>query len=58
MRNGLVIRLYAVLLLIALAWVLLGAPLLENEWQDVPHRLQMMLVQLPGRMGSVLSLWR
>lgn len=58
MRNGLVIRLYAVLLLIALVWVLLGAPLLENEWQDVPHRLQMMLVQLPGRMGSVLSLWR
>lgn len=58
MRDGFVIRLYAALLLVALVWVLLGAPLVDSEWQDVPHRLQMMLVQLPGRMGSVLSLWR
>lgn len=58
MRDGFVVRLYAALLLMALVWVLLGAPLVESEWQDVPHRLQMMLVQLPGRMGSVLSLWR
>lgn len=58
MRDGFVIRLYTVLFCIALVWVLLGAPLLESEWQDVPHRLHMMAVQLPGRMGSVLALWR
>lgn len=58
MRDGFVLRLYAVLLLAALVWVLLGAPLLESEWQDVPHRLHMMGVQLPGRMGRILALWR
>lgn len=58
MRDGFVIRLYAVLLAVALVWGLLGAPLLESEWQDVPHRLQMMVVQLPGRMGTVLAHWR
>lgn len=58
MKDGFIIRLYGVLLLAALVWVLLGAPLLESEWQDVPHRLQMMLVQLPGRMRSLWVHWQ
>lgn len=58
MKDGFIIRLYEVLLLTALVWVLLGAPLLESEWQDVPHRLQMMMVQLPGRIRSLWAHWQ
>ena len=45
------------LLLAALAWVLLGAPLLPAEWQDVPHRLAITARQLPGRLANLFALW-
>ncbi len=57
MKEAFVTRLYALLLLAALLWVLLGAPLFPAEWQDVPHRLTIMARQLPGRMATVFSFW-
>lgn len=58
MKQFLVLRLYALLFLFALVWVLLGAPLLPAEWQDIPHRLRLMLSQLPTRAGIILGDWR
>lgn len=58
MKDRLVLRLHAMLFLFSMFWVLLGAPLTSAEWQDVPHRLKLMLVHLPGRMGSILLGWR
>lgn len=58
MKDLFLLRLYALLLLLALAWVLLGAPLLPAEWQDIPHRLSLMAAQLPGRMASIFTHWR
>lgn len=57
MKGAFITRLYALVLLAALLWVLLGAPLFPAEWQDVPHRLTIMARQLPGRMIFLLSLW-
>ena len=57
MKDLFLTRLYFLLLLAALAWVLLGAPLLPAEWQDVPHRLAIMARQLPGRMANLFALW-
>lgn len=57
MKDALITRLYALILLAALAWVLLGAPILPEEWQDIPHRLTVMGRQLPSRMASLFSLW-
>ena len=56
-KDAFINRLYAFVLLAALLWVLLGAPLLPAEWQDVPHRLALMARQLPGRMASLLAHW-
>lgn len=52
------LRLHILLVLFCAAWVLLGAPLLVQEWRDVPHRVEMMLAQLPVRMSSILLHWR
>lgn len=57
MRDVLVTRLYLLLLVLALAWVLIGAPLLTAEWQDVPHRLHIMVLQLPVRMSGIFAHW-
>lgn len=57
MKEAIILRLYALVLLAALLWVLLGAPLFPAEWQDIPHRLGIMAHQLPGRMCFMLSLW-
>lgn len=58
MKDWLKVRLYAFLLLLSLVWVILGAPLLPAEWEDVPHRLSLMAAQLPSRMASVFTHWR
>ena len=57
MKERLILRLYGLLLILSFVWVLLGAPLHPQEWQDVPHRLRMMFSLLPGRMCAVLALW-
>lgn len=57
MKDLFLTRLCILLLLAALAWVLLGAPLLPVEWQDVPHRLAIMARQLPCRMANLFALW-
>jgi len=43
---------------LAFFWVLLSSPITGGEWQDVPHRLRLMLTLLPGRMHSAFALWR
>lgn len=58
MPDALVLRLYGILAVLLLLWVILGAPLLPAEWQEVPLRLRIMLAQLPGRMAGILLLWR
>ena len=57
MKDAFINRLYAFMLLAALLWVLLGAPLFPAEWQDVPHRIVLMARQLPGRLASLLAHW-
>lgn len=57
MRGELTLRLYAVFFLLTFVWVLLGAPLLPTEWQDIPARLRLMLAQLAGRMSTILLFW-
>lgn len=58
MKEHLVLRLYGLLLILSFVWVLLGAPLHPQEWQDVPHRLGLMFSQLPRRICAILALWR
>ncbi len=57
MPDALVLRLYGILAVLLLLWVILGAPLFPAEWQEVPLRLRIMLTQLPGRMAGILLLW-
>lgn len=57
MKDAFINRLYLFVLLAALLWVLLGAPLFPAEWQDVPHRIALMVRQLPGRMAGLLAHW-
>lgn len=57
MRGELILRLYATVFLLTFVWVLLGAPLLPAEWQDIPARLRLMLAQLPGRTTTILRSW-
>lgn len=58
MKETITLRLYLFLLLISIVWVILGAPLLPAEWEDIPHRLALMSTQLPGRMASIFTHWR
>jgi len=58
MKGTLALRLYALTLLLAILWVLLGAPFSPEEWLDIPHRLSLMAAQLPGRMAGIFSRWR
>lgn len=58
MRDALLVRFYSLVFAVFGLWILLGAPLLTSEWQDVPHRLQTMFTQLPARMVSIFALWR
>lgn len=57
MKDVLILRLYALVLLLSLIWLILGAPILPVEWQDVPNRLAIMSRQLPRRMGAILVHW-
>ena len=57
MKDAFINRLYAFVLLSALLWVLLGAPVFAAEWQDVPHRLALMARQLPVRMVNLFAHW-
>lgn len=57
MKKLLLLRLYVLLLVLLFCWVLLGAPLFSAEWQDVPHRLHLMFLQLPLRMGGIFANW-
>jgi len=58
MKDVLVLRSCWFLLAAAIIWFLLGAPLFAEEWQDIPHRLGLMTIQLPARMQHILRLWR
>jgi len=58
MKDYFLPKLYWVMFLLAFLWVLLGSPIMGGEWQDVPHRLRLMLTLLPGRMHSAFALWR
>lgn len=60
MRNHiwtLPLRFYALLLALALLWLILGAPLTAEEWRAVPAVAQRLLRQLPARMGVFLRQW-
>jgi len=58
MKEHFLLRLYRVMFFLAFFWVLLSSPITGGEWQDVPHRLRLMLTLLPGRMHSAFALWR
>lgn len=51
------LRFCVFLLALAAAWFLCGAPLLPEEWQDVPARFTRTLRQLPGRTTTVWRNW-
>lgn len=58
MKDQLILRLHLFVFLLSLLWVMLGAPVLRAEWQDIPHRLALMFTQLPGRISGIFALWR
>lgn len=51
------VRLGAMLLILALVWRMLGAPLTGPEWRALDVPLWQARVLLPGRMGRVMHLW-
>lgn len=60
MRNQmgtLPLRYYALLLALALLWLILDAPLTAQEWRAVPAVVQRLLRQLPARMGVFFRQW-
>lgn len=60
MRNQmgtLPLRYYALLLALALLWLILDAPLTAQEWRAVPAVAQRLLRQLPARMGVFFRQW-
>ena len=57
MKHSLSLRLCALLLLLSVRWVALGAPLLAAEWRDIPLRLERLLLQLPSRAHAVWQNW-
>ena len=57
MKPSLSLRLCALLLLLSVLWLALGAPLLAAEWRDIPLRLERLLLQLPSRARPVWQNW-
>ena len=57
MKHSLSLRLCALLFLLSVLWVALGAPLLAAEWRDIPLRLERLLLQLPSRAHAVWQNW-
>lgn len=51
------IRCCALLLVFACLWTLCGAPILPEQWHNVPQVLRRTVLQLPSRMGNVFQLW-
>lgn len=47
----------AVVLVLALLWCAIGAPLTQQEWASVPARVRRSWRQLPVQMSRVFSLW-
>lgn len=56
-KRSLSVRLCAVIMVLAIAWAALGAPLTRAEWVGVPDRIGLMMRQLPQRMRSILTRW-
>ncbi len=50
-------RIAALLLVLALLWVALGAPLTEQEWAAAPQRLRLALLRVPSQTVRVFRLW-
>ena len=57
MKRSPSLRLCALLLLLSILWVTLGAPLHAVEWRDIPLRLERFLLQLPSRTHAVWQNW-
>ena len=57
MKDALAVRLYALLLILSLLWLLLGSPILPAEWQNVPRHLTLLAHQLPQRMLGLFAYW-
>ena len=57
MKRSPSLRLCALLLLLSILWVTLGAPLHAMEWRDIPLRLERLLLQLPSRTHTVWQNW-
>ena len=57
MKRSPSLRLCALLLLLSILWVTLGAPLHAMEWRDIPLRLERFLLQLPSRTHAVWQNW-
>lgn len=57
MKDVFLVRLYGSILILAFVWALLGAPLLPQEWQQLPDRFTLLLHQLPHRMQSIFFRW-
>ena len=45
------------LMLLALLWLLSGAPLSAPEWAEIPAHWGRLLRQMPRRMGLLLARW-
>ena len=57
MKHSLSLRLCALLLVLSMLWLALGAPLAAVEWRDIPLRLERLRLQLPSRAQPVLRQW-
>lgn len=45
------------LMLLALLWLLSGAPLAAPEWAEIPAQWGRLFRQMPRRMGLLLARW-
>lgn len=57
MKRSPSLHLCALLLLLSILWVTLGAPLHAVEWRDIPLRLERFLLQLPSHTHAVWQNW-
>lgn len=51
------LRLCALLLVLSMLWLALGAPLAAVEWREIPLRMERLLLQLPSRAQPMLHQW-